>query len=205
MGYEILKSAFRFPKCNVFDCLIPFMYLAKPLEYFNFTVEGTPENAQIKIRAFNIISFIGYRFFYISIMIFSLIKGPEKYNSFLMDTGNYVFLITCYIVTAISAIFLFALNYKFYDVLKSCYEVDMCMEQFGIIINHQKKFMSYIRFVVIDMIVLTIINGISNLIYKSSILQNYIPFGHLCIIYCIYITLLSVVIVRFESINSCLM
>lgn len=138
-------------------------------------------------------------------MIISLMKGPTKYDSFLMDTGNYVFLITCYVVTALSAIIIFALGYNFYDVLKSCYEVDKSLEQFRIVINHQKNFMFYVKFAAIDAFIFVILNTISIQKYESSAVQNLVPFGHLSIIYCIYIVLLYVVIVRFESINSCLM
>lgn len=204
MGFRLFKSVFKFPKDTVFDCLIPFMYLTKPLEYFNFTIEGPLTNAVIKIKAFNIITFIGYRIFYITIMVFSLMKGPETYDSFLMDTGNYIFLITCYIVTALSAIILFVSNYSYYDILKNCYEVDKILEQFGIFINNNKNFISFVKFVIIDSIFFTIINIISIHVYKSSALQNFIPFGHLYVIYCIYIILLSVVIERFKSINLCL-
>lgn len=181
------------------------MYLAKPFEYFNFSIEGHVTNAVFKIKAFNIISYIFYRSFYLTIMIFSLIEGPTKYNSFLMDTGNYIFLIICYSVSGISSIFLFASNYSFHDVIKNCYKVDTCLEQFGIVINHQKLFMSYLKYIVSDIVLFGTMNLISIQVYQSSALQNVVPFGHLMIVYCIYIILLSVVIARFESINLCLM
>lgn len=180
------------------------MYLTKPLEYFNFTIEGPLTNAVIKIRAYNIISFIGYRILYTTIMVFSLMKGPETYDSFLMDTGNYIFLIVCYVVSALSASILFVSNYRYYDVLKNCYEIDKVLEQFGIFINNQKRFIFFVKFVLVGSILHLVINVISIGVYKSSILQNVIPFGHLYVLYSIYIMLLSVVIERFESINLCL-
>lgn len=205
MGLRLLKSVFQFPKRNVFECLLPFMYLTRLFAYFNFTIEGNLTNAVIKIKPFNIMVFVLYSAIYIPIIVFSIMRGPETYNSFFMDTGNYVFLVICHTNTVISSTILFVSNYYYWDILKSCYEVDQILEQFGVYINHQQHFRSYLKYISLEVVFFIAINAASVLIYNSSLHQNVFPFGYLSMTSSIYITLLSVIIVRFESINIFLM
>lgn len=122
-----------------------------------------------------------------------------------MDTGNYVFLVICYISTIITGLILFLRNYLFWDILHYCHEIDRILEQFGIATHHQKHFISYLKLIVLQAISFTIINVISIHIYHGSLLQNQIPFGNMGIMFAIFTLALSVVIIRFESTNLCLM
>lgn len=201
MALTLLKSVFKFPKKNIFECILPFLYLTRTLDYFNFTIEGKLTSAVIKIKAFNIVTFLAYRLVYIPAIILSIKNGPETYNSFLMDTGNYVFLVACQTLGLISVIIQFLTCNHFWDVLKNCYEVDRTLEHFRIVQNHQKHFIYFLKFVSFEIIFFTITITMSIQIYQSSLLQNLIPFGNICVLFTIFSILLSFVIVRFESIN----
>lgn len=107
MKFTRFKSIFIIPKKNVFECILPLVYLSRFLDYLNFTIDGNLTNSVIKIKAINIIAFIGYRLFYTTVLVVSIMKGPETYNSYLMDTGNYVFLVICCVSTVLSVTIVF--------------------------------------------------------------------------------------------------
>lgn len=205
MSFRLFKSVFKFPKKNIFESVLPFIYLMRILNYFNFTIEGNLTNAVIKVKAFNIIAFLAYRLVYVPAIIVSIMNGPETYNSFLMDTGNYFFFVVCQTAGLLSVIIQFMTSSLYWDVLQQCYEIDRILEQFKIVVNHHKYFITYLKMVAFGLITFNLINTISILLFNSSLLQNFIPFGNLCVLFVFYSIHLSVIIVRFESINLCLM
>lgn len=205
MGFSHLKSIFKFPKRNVFECILPFLYFGRMFNYVNYSFVGKFPNTVLKIKASNIITFIFYQSFYMTYLVLLTLKGPETYNSYLMDTGNHAFLVIFYISSTISTYVSYFTIQDFWNLVKECYEVDQILEQFGIVTIHQKHFISMFKYCVVQIVSFFLINTISIVIYQSSMLQNFIPFGNMCICFASCIICVSVVFVRFESINKCLM
>ncbi|XP_055548435.1 putative gustatory receptor 28a [Wyeomyia smithii] len=169
---KMIPLIWKFPKSNIFECMVLHYFFLKFNGYACFTIVGEMETGEIRTSIFDRFVFLFHTTLACGLLMASLMfVSPASNMSPLMIVGGKLIWFTCYIATLFGIVWNFLHRSKVWSLYTSVYNVDKLLLSLGAKMYYTETYIVIIVFSAIAMGFLSILDYVQFRDGKASIVD----------------------------------
>ncbi|XP_053690862.1 putative gustatory receptor 28a [Sabethes cyaneus] len=156
---RMIPLIWKFPKSNIFECMVLHYFYLKLNGYACFTIVGAIETGKIRTSILDRLVFLFHTALACGLLLASLLLVSEASNmSPLMIIGGKLIWFTCYIATVFGIVWNFIHRSKVWSLYTSVYNVDQLLLSLGAKMYYTETYIVIIGFSSVGLVFLCALN-----------------------------------------------